>query len=184
MKTLEMLNNPIGNYAPDFELPGIDGQVHHLSRYLEKFRAIAVISMANTCPYVDLYIDRLKSLQSQFCHQNVTLVGLNSTDVGEDAHTTVKMMEKFAQERQLNFPYLWDSTQDVMRSFGGTATPTAFLIDSNGIVRYRGQIDDHPQGVGGVKQPYLHNAIASLIAGKVIEITETEVIGTNIIWRN
>ena len=29
--------SPIGQYAPDFELPGVDDQVHHLARYLEQF---------------------------------------------------------------------------------------------------------------------------------------------------
>ncbi|BAZ65498.1 hypothetical protein NIES4106_02370 [Fischerella sp. NIES-4106] len=34
MNQVETNNTPVGIYAPDFELPGIDEQVHHLSRYL------------------------------------------------------------------------------------------------------------------------------------------------------
>ena len=54
MTILETIDTPIGSYAPDFELPGIDNQVHHLSRYLEKFRSVCVISMCNHCPYVEI----------------------------------------------------------------------------------------------------------------------------------
>ena len=30
----------INSYAPDFELPGVDDEVHHLARYLEEYRAV------------------------------------------------------------------------------------------------------------------------------------------------
>ena len=60
MNLVETIDTPVGSYAPDFEIPGIDDQVHHLRRYLEKFRAVGVISMCNHCPYVEWYIDRLK----------------------------------------------------------------------------------------------------------------------------
>ena len=33
----EQTNSVLNNYAPDFELPGIDEQVHHLTKYLENF---------------------------------------------------------------------------------------------------------------------------------------------------
>lgn len=184
MKTLEMLNTPIGSYAPDFELPGTDAQVHHLSRYLEKWSAIGVVSMANECPYVDAYIDRLKQLQAEFCQEKVTLIGLNSVDMGADANDTFKKIQDFAQTRELNFPYLWDATQDVMRSFGAVKTPTVFLIDGSGIVRYRGRIDDNHEDAKAVQKHYLHDAIAALVGGKPIEVPETEPIGTGIIWRN
>jgi peroxiredoxin len=45
-------------------------------------------------------------------------------------------MKVFAERHQLNFPYMWDSTQDVTRSFGVISPPIAFLIDSDGIIRY------------------------------------------------
>ena len=30
---METIKTPIGSYAPDFEIPGVDGGVHHLFRY-------------------------------------------------------------------------------------------------------------------------------------------------------
>ncbi|MEA5569469.1 thioredoxin family protein [Calothrix sp. UHCC 0171] len=182
MKTLETIDTPIGSYAPDFELPGIDGQVHHLSRYLEKFRAIGVISMCNYCPYVGQYIERLKLIQEEFGSQEFTLIGMNGNDTNRDLMASFESMKAFAVERGLNFPYLWDSTQDVTRSFGASKTPTAFLIDQDGVVRYRGQIDDNPQNPAAVKVQYLRNAIASLFNHQEIEITETAAIGTPLVW--
>ncbi len=180
MNILETIDTPIGSYAPDFELPGIDGQVHHLRRYLDKFRAVGVVFICNHCPYVELYLDRLKNIQAEFAPTGFTLIAMNGSDSG----ASFENMKAFAQDRELNFPYLWDSTQDVTRSFGATKTPMAFLIDSTGIVRYKGQIDDRPQDPSSVREDYLKSAIASLFGGQEIAIPQTEPIGTTLIWRN
>ncbi|QSJ17947.1 thioredoxin family protein [Nostoc sp. UHCC 0702] len=184
MTILETVYTSVGNYAPDFELPGIDNQVHHLSRYLEKFRAVGVIFMCNHCPYVNLYLDRLKSIQAEFAPNGFTLIGMNGSHATEHPREIFEEMKAFAQDHQLNFPYLWDSTQDVTKSFGASKTPMAFLIDNDGILRYKGQIDNHPQEASFVGEEYLRNAIASLFKNQAIILPETEPVGTSLIWRN
>lgn len=183
MSILETINTPVGSYAPDFELPGIDNQVHHLTRYLETFRSVCVISMCNHCPYVELYLDRLKNIQAEFAPGGLRLMGMNGSDVDDDPGSNFDNMKAFAQRYELNFPYLWDSTQDVTRSFGASKTPTAFLIDSDGILRYKGQIDDHPQDSAVVGEDYLRVAIASLFTLQTIQLPETEQVGTALVWR-
>lgn len=175
MTITDTIDTSVGSYAPDFELPGIDAQVHHLSRYLEKFRAVGVISMCNHCPYVGLYLQRLKNIQAEFIYQGFTLIGVNGSDASFDN------MQAFAQATDLNFPYLWDPTQEVTRSFGSIKTPMAYLIDAHGVVRYKGQIDDNPQNSEAVQQDYLKRAITCLLAGQEIIPTETKPIGTPII---
>lgn len=184
MNILEIIDTPVGSYAPDFELPGIDKQVHHLRRYLEKFRAVGVISMCNQCPYVRLYIDRLKEIQAEFAQQGFSLIGMNGSDGNENPTESFENMQAFALMHELNFPYLWDSTQDTSRSFGAVVTPMAFLIDKDGVVRYKGQIDDNPEDSRSVKEQYLKNAIASVFQGKKVYIPQTSPIGTCLIWRN
>lgn len=183
MTLLETINTPVGSYAPDFELPGTDNQVHHLGRYLKTFRSVCVISMCNHCPYVELYLDRLKSIQAEFAPGGFTLIGLNGSDVNHESGSNFDNMKAFAQRYELNFPYLWDSTQDVTHSFGAMTTPTAFLIDSDGILRYKGQIDDHPQEQSATGADYLRDAIASLFTLQTIQLPETEQVGTALVWR-
>ncbi|MDB9378439.1 thioredoxin family protein, partial [Nodularia sphaerocarpa] len=181
MNILETIHTPVGSYAPDFELPGIDDQVHHLSRYLEKFRAVGVIAMCNHCPYVSLYVERLKKIQAEFAQDGFTLIGMNGSITTQNLNESFEQMKAFAQRHQLNFPYIWDSTQDVTRSFGASKTPMAFLIDKNGIVQYKGQIDNHPQEPSSVGEDYLRNAIASLLNGQAINLAETAAVGTSLI---
>jgi peroxiredoxin len=184
MNVLEIIDTPVGNYAPDFELPGIDKQVHHLRRYLEKFRAVGVISMSNHCPYVKLYLHRLKNIQREFYKQGFTLIGVNGNDASQLAIESFENMKALAADWKLNFPYLWDPTQDVIRSFGARKTPTAFLIDSNGVLRYKGLIDDNPENPSGVKRHFFKTAIACLLRGQEIYPKQTEAAGTAIVWRN
>ncbi|WP_017651148.1 thioredoxin family protein [Fortiea contorta] len=184
MTILETIDTPIGSYAPDFELPGIDHQVHHLSRYLNKFRAVGVVSMCNRCPYVELYLEKLKSIQAEFSQVDFTLIGLNGSEASGDARSSLENMKAFAQSHNLNFPYLWDPTQDVTRSFGAHKTPMAFLIDSRGVVRYKGQIDASYKNPLTAAEDYLRNAIACLLQDQEIRYPETEVIGTPLIWRD
>ena len=93
-------------------------------------------------------------------------------------------MKQFALDRQLNFPYLWDSTQDVAHSFGVERTPEAFVIDQKRNLRYKGRIDDNPQQENAVTVPYLQNAIAALLSGQEVHPDATKAIGCAIKWRN
>ncbi len=184
MNMLDIIDTPVGSYAPDFELPGIDQQVHHLGRYLHKCQAIAVISMANSCSYVKFYLERLKQLQMEFAPFDFTVIGVNGSNTPMKPMENFEQMKTFALSHELNFPYLWDPTQDVTRSFGARKTPTAFLVDKKGVIRYKGLIDDSPKDPTSVRRNYLKDAVAALIAGKEITITETEPVGTSLIWRN
>lgn len=184
MNIVEKIDTPVGSYAPDFELPGIDTQVHHLRRYLEKFRAVGVIFISNQCPCVKLYIDRLKQIQTEFSQQGFSLIGMNGSDGNQNPTESFENMQAFASRYDLNFPYLWDSTQDTTRSIGASKTPMAFLIDQDGVVRYKGQIDDNPEDPLSVKKHYLKIAIASVLQGEEVYIPQTPPVGSCLIWRN
>lgn len=183
MSLMEKTGTPVGSYAPDFELPGVDDRVHHLSPYLEGGKGVGVIFLCNHCPYVSLYLDRLKQIQVRFQNQGFTLIGMNANDPQQSPEDGFQNMKRFALESKLNFPYLWDSTQDVAHSFGAQKTPEAFLIDHAGILRYSGRIDDNPEDPKAVQVPYLQNAIAALLAGEDISPKSTESVGSPLKWR-
>lgn len=177
------ISTPIGRYAPDFELPGTDHSVHHLTRYLEKFRSVGVVMMSNRSPCVRLYLDRLKQIQADFQDQEFTLVAINGNDDQRYPEEGFEAMKAFAAEHQLNFPYLRDLTQDVMRSFGAERTPEVYLLDRPSIIRYRGAIDDNPQNPQDIHAHYLREAIAQLLAEQEIPVSSTPPVGCSVKWR-
>lgn len=176
--------NLIGKYAPDFELPGVDGNVHHLTRYLQEYRAVCVIFMCNHCPYVKLYLERLKQIQADFEAQGCTLIGINANDASKFPEDSFDNMKLFAEERQLNFPYLWDATQDVARCFRASRTPEAFLIDSTGVLRYIGAVDDNANDPAAVQTAYLREAMTQLLNGEAVTHAAFEAIGCSVKWRD
>lgn len=181
---MEKSGTPIGQYAPDFELPGVDGSVHHLAKYLRQFRAVGVIFMCNHCPYVRLYLDRLKQVQVEFQDQGVTLIGINANDDTHYPDDSFENMKGFAAENQINFPYLRDVSQDVARSFGADRTPEAFLLDQEGVVRYSGAIDDNAQDAKAVQKHYLREAIVELLQAHSVTVPSTRAIGCSVKWRS
>jgi len=180
MQTSETI---IGRYAPDFELPGITGEVHHLRTYLERYSAIGVVFMANRCPKVRQYLDRLKQIQSEFSHRNFTLVGINPNDGDGDPEESFEKMREFKTEFDLNFPYVRDVTQDVAKGFNVEVTPQAFLIDKSGRVCYGGAIDDNADDPNGVQQAYFKDAIVRLLENGDVDPFSTEAIGCAVQWK-
>jgi peroxiredoxin len=180
---METVGTAIGGYAPDFELPGIDGTVHHLARYLESHQAVAVVFMCNHCPYVKLYLDRLKQLQADLGPRGFTLIGINPNDADRYPDDSFENMKSFAAANSLNFPYLRDVTQDVAQTFGATKTPHVFLLNKAGRLSYTGSVDDNAQDAAGVKITYLSSAIGQILANQPITLTATEPVGCSVKWR-
>ncbi|MBW4655046.1 MAG: thioredoxin family protein [Kaiparowitsia implicata GSE-PSE-MK54-09C] len=182
MTQVGQVGTAIGSYAPDFELPGVNGTVHHLRRYLGSHRAIAVVFISNRCPLVAQYLERLRQIQAEIEVQEATLIGINANDETQHPEEGFEPMQAFAAQHQLNFPYLRDVTQDVAEAFGAVCTPHAFLLDGEGVLRYSGAIDDNPQPAA-VTQAYLKGAIAQLLRGNPPQPATTKAIGSALVWK-
>ena len=175
--------NVIGDYAPDFEIPGIDKQVYHLGSYRQQFKAIAVVFMNHDSPEVQQYLNRLNQIQAEFAPQGFTFVGIDSNYREEMIADSFEAMRKFAKDNKLSFPYLRDPTQDVAKSFQAKVMPTVFLLDDQAIIRYGGKIDDAPESAEAVTNNYLRDNIKKLLSGEAIATNYIEPVGTPIQWR-
>ena len=176
--------NTIGNFAPDFELPGIDQTVYHLRKYRRQYKAIAVVFMDNDSAEVERYIERLRQIQADFGKRNFTIMGINSTHRPEAIADTIEGMKRYAQEKNLNFPYLRDTTQDVAKSFKVKFMPTVYLLDSDAVIRYQGIIDDCAESVEKANNHYLRDSIAAMLSGGKIPKDYVQPTGDPIKWRD
>jgi peroxiredoxin len=163
-----------GSAAPDFALPGVDGQTHALRDYADS-RVLAVVFTSNTCPDAQLYESRIRQLHAEYRGKGVTVVAINPnkpeamqladlayTDVGD----TLADMKIRAAHRRLEYPYLSDGdTQALTKQFGVVAVPHIFVFDQSRILRYQGRIDDNPQE-NLVKSRDARDAIDAVLAGR------------------
>ena len=160
---MQNTGTPVGSYAPDFELPGIDQEVHHLARYLDKYQAVGVVFMDNQSPDQDIYLDKLKQLQGELQDQGFTIIGINAQDVSLYPQESLDNMKTFSRQQDLNFPYLRDTTQEVAQSFGVEQTPMVFLLDRSGILRYSGPLTPAEAAVDETSLQTLRQAIQTLL---------------------
>ena len=175
--------NTIGNYAPDFEIPGIDKEVYHLGSYRRKYKAIAVVFMNYDSPEVELYLERLKQIQAEFGDRQFTIMAIDSNYRSEPIAEVMAAMQQFARTKELNFFYLRDSTQDVAKSFKVEVVPTVYLLDSDAVIRYEGRIDDCAESAEKVNRHYLRDSVAAMLDGGRIDQNYAAPVGTDIKWR-
>jgi peroxiredoxin len=177
MKKLE-----IGQRAPDFTLPGIDGKDCALASFKEK-KVVVVFFTCNHCPYAQAYEDRLISIQRDYADKSVQLVAINSNDAVGYPEDGFDNMVKRAKKKNLNFPYLRDETQRIARAYGAEYTPEVFVLNSKFEVRYIGRVDDNWQNPDKVKSHDLRNALNAVLAHKKVENPVTHAIGCTIKWK-
>lgn len=180
----EMQNTlSVGSEAPDFTLPGVDGQDYHLADLLANHKAVVVMFSCNHCPYVRAWEDRMIAIQRDYQPRGVTLVAINANDASRYPDDSFPHMRERAAEKGFNFPYLWDESQDVAQAYGATHTPHVFLVDGNGTVRYRGAIDDNYDDPDKVERSYLRDALDAVLAGHKPVIETTDAVGCTIKWK-
>ncbi|MBI4355689.1 MAG: thioredoxin family protein [Candidatus Omnitrophica bacterium] len=171
----------LGHTAPPFSLPGVDGRSYSLNSFSDA-PAIVVIFMCNHCPYVKATIDRIIALSRDYADRGVAVVGINSNETINHPEDSFDNMKRWAAQKEFNFPYLRDETQQVARAYGAERTPHIFLFDHERTLRYTGAIDDNTQEPSKVKRRYLREAIDAILAKKAPKEAETHAIGCSIKW--
>jgi peroxiredoxin len=172
----------IGDRAPDFSLPGVDGKTHTLQEYALK-RVLVVVFTCNHCPYAQAYEDRLKAMAQFYGVQGVQFIGINPNDDSSYPEESFARMKERAARRGFTFPYLRDATQDVAKRFGALTTPEAFVFDSKRLLRYHGRIDDSWRLSERVKEHTLREAISAVLSGGEIREPEKSALGCTIKWK-
>jgi hypothetical protein len=81
--------------------------------------------------------------------------------------------------RKIDFPYLYDPTQQVGRNCGATCTPHAFILNKDRKLAYMGAIDDNMHS-DKVEKNYVRKALDSLLSGKKPDTAVTRQFGCGI----
>ena len=179
---IQNLKLKIGDKAPDFSLPGVDGKTHSLNDFKGK-KVLVVVFMCNHCPYVQAYIERIKAIQSDYGIKGVQVVGINSNDEVNYPDDSFDKMMEFNKQINLNFPYLRYENQSAANAYGAQCTPECFVFDADRNLRYHGRIDDNHKDENAVKTYDLRNAINALLHNQKVAIELTPAIGCSVKWR-
>jgi peroxiredoxin len=183
----------IGDPAPDFALPGIDGKTYRLSDFAGP-DVLMVLFTSNHCPTSHGMEQRLLALRNTYRNRSFTMVainpnhpdGLSADELGYGEYgDSFAEMEPYAKKNGWDFPYLYDGdTQQIARAYGCLATPHVFIFDRERKLRYAGAFDDsrYPQEET-VRKHYARDAIEAVLAGEAVAVELTRPFGCSTKWR-
>jgi len=162
------LNQPV----PDFELPGLNGNQYNLSQY--RGRIIIVNFWSCECPHSERTDKAIMSMFVQW-QDDVSMLSIasNRNEKAED-------LKKASETRRLPI-VLIDPACQVADMFEAQTTPHVFVIDREGILRYRGPVDDVTFRQKVPTRFYLDMAVESLLEGQLPTLTEAPAYGCAIV---
>ncbi|GMQ90197.1 MAG: thioredoxin family protein [Gammaproteobacteria bacterium] len=141
-----------GLAAPDFALPGVDGQTWGLSKARGE-RGLLVMFLCNHCPYVKAVRERIVRDVRELMDCGINGIAIMSNDPADYPEDSFENMKRVAQQCRFPFPYVFDETQDVARAYGAVCTPDFFGYNAELKLQYRGRLDASGQDpVPGAKR--------------------------------
>ena len=169
----------IGDVAEDFSLKNVDGKMVSLSDF-PSAKGYIVVFTCNSCPYAVKYEDRIIALHDKLSTKGYPVIAINPNDPDVKPDDSFENMIVRAQEKEFEFPYLFDEGQKVFPKYGATKTPHIFLLNKDRVVEYIGAIDNSPNDPEKVTERYVENAIAALMSGKKPDPSVTKAIGCGV----
>ena len=162
------LNQP----APDFELPDLQGIPHQLSDYRGKIGIINFWSAE--CPHSERTDLSTIACWVQWGEDVVML------SIAANRNESIQMLEEAAKTRRLP-TVLIDAEHVVADVYEAQTTPHVFVVDREGILRYRGAVDDVTFRHRKATRFFLKEAVEALLDGRLPKLTEMPAYGCTIV---
>jgi peroxiredoxin len=182
----------IGEKAPDFSLPGVDGATHTLAEFAGD-KLLIVIFLSNHCPVSHAcetrfipFVDGLRGKGVGVVAINPnSMEGLSLDELGYSKYgDSLPEMKLYAKERGFNFPYLYDGqTQSTALAYGCLCTPHMFVFGPDRRLIYEGRFDDSQTAEpGSVHATDGANAVEAALAGRPVPVERTRPFGCSTKW--
>jgi thiol-disulfide isomerase/thioredoxin len=182
----------IGDQAPPFNLPDVDGNFHKLEDFADA-EVFVINFTCNHCPTAQAYEDRFIKVVDEYKGKKVAFVAISSNspigilpeELGyTDLSDTYDEMKTRSVDKSYNFPYLYDGdTHEFSLTYGPTATPHVFVFDKSRKLIYSGRIDASEKP-GTANAEDLRKAIEAGLKGEALpaEEAQTPAFGCSMKW--
>ena len=158
--------------APDFELPDLEGNLHRLRDY--RCKIVIVNFWSCECPHSER-TDRSTMACLVQWGGDVELLSITA-----NRSESIYSVEEAVQARRLP-RVLIDAEHVVADLYEAIATPHVFVVDRDGILRYRGAVDDVTFRQRKVTRFFLEEAVEALLDGRLPALEETPAYGCAIV---
>jgi peroxiredoxin len=176
----------VGDKAKDFKLKNVNGKMVSLADY-KSAKGFIVVFTCNHCPFAKAYESRIMDLDKKYASLGYPVIAISSNDKEAVPEDAPEKMASRAKDKNYTFPYLYDESQDIAKTYGATKTPHVFILTKKVgdlKVEYIGAIDDNSDDATKVKSKYVENALTEIMAGKPVSTPTTKAIGCSIKYRS
>ena len=174
---------PLGTLLPEFSLTDVrTGQIVESQNCVGE-QGTLVMFICCHCPYVIHVKQELARLGRDYLQRGIGLLAISSNDIEHYPQDAPARLKEMAEELQFQFPYCFDPTQEVAKSFTAACTPDFFVFDQAQKLVYRGQLDDSRPGNGkSLSGRDLRGALDALLVGQPVPDQQMPSAGCNIKW--
>ena len=162
----------INEPAPDFELTDLQGNTHILSDYRGKI--VIVNFWSCECPHSERADKQIMQSLAKWNGQVKLL------SIAANQNESAQSVEDAARSRGIP-TVLMDAGYVVADLYEAVTTPHVFVMDKDGILRYRGAVDDVTFRNRQSSRFFLNEAVESLLEGHFPTLTETPAYGCTIV---
>lgn len=175
---------PLGTEAPHFNLPdSITGKQFSLEE-LKGEKGTVIMFICNHCPFVKHINEEIVRLANDYRVSGFGFIAIMSNNVEEYPEDHPDLMGEMAEKYHYPFPYLFDETQEVAKSYDAACTPDFYLFNSELKLIYRGQLDESRPGNGiPTNGRDLREALDSVLNNRNVPEPQKPGMGCGIKWK-
>ena len=184
---IQLQNPSINAQAPNFATVNSYGQTIQLS---DLRGSPVILEWTNhECPYVARHYDEnnMQDVQKIARAAGIIWLSIISSTPGDQGHVSAAKANALTNTRGASPAHvLLDESGEVGMLYGAKTTPHMYMIDTNGILRYKGAIDDIGRGMQFFNASfeeavnYVSSQISELVAGQVLAVNSTTAYGCSV----
>ncbi len=167
----------VGRPAPAFTLTDTKGKQHNLADYKGKYVILEWVNFG--CPFVKKHYEsgNMQATQKKAVDKGVVWLSVcSSAKFKQGNMSAADWNEEIADRKLASTAVLLDESGQVGRAYGAKTTPHMYIVNPDGVLIYRGAIDDKPStnkdDIPGARN-YVLAALDESMAGKPVSMAST-----------
>lgn len=177
----------VGSPAPAFTLTDTNGKQHNLSDFKGKYVVLEWVNLG--CPFVKKHYEsgNMQATQKKAVEKGVVWLSVNSSAKWKQGNLSpAAWNEEIADRKMSSTAVLLDESGEVGKSYGAKTTPHMYVVNPDGILIYKGAIDDKPStnkaDIAGARN-YVLAALDESMAGKPVSTASTQSYGCSVKYK-
>jgi hypothetical protein len=177
----------VGSPAPAFTLTDTRGKQHNLSDFKGKYVVLEWVNFG--CPFVKKHYGsgNMQATQKKAVDKGVVWLSVCSSAEGKQGHlAAADWNAEIADRKMASTAVLLDESGAVGKTYGAKTTPHMYIVNPDGVLIYKGAIDDKPStstdDIPGARN-YVLAALDESMAGKPVSMASTTPYGCSVKYK-